>query len=172
MSSEVLERWFWLRFAGMPGAAPGSVRPSGAAASRTRPRRHHFLVTERRPGAGEDAAKRASGRRGGLEGRSQRPEGEIWGKWGRNAADLVGTRQVRFSRLRLDAKQEMQKMLARHKPLVLRVNRLGGDAPAEVRSRLGAVNRAWSGACALLQQWDTSLSKALANCKVRNRLKD
>lgn len=58
-------------------------------------------------------------------------------------------------------------MLARHQPLVLRVNRLSGEAPG-LLSRLGAVNRAWSRACALLQQWDASLRKTLANCQVRN----
>uniref|UniRef100_H3C918 KASH domain-containing protein n=1 Tax=Tetraodon nigroviridis TaxID=99883 RepID=H3C918_TETNG len=68
--------------------------------------------------------------------------------------------------LRAEARdlREVQKMLARHQPLVLRVNRLSGEAPG-LRSRLGAVNRAWSRACALLQQWDASLRKTLANCQ-------
>lgn len=64
----------------------------------------------------------------------------------------------------------MQKTFAEHKPLVLRVNRLGGEAP-ERRGRLGAVNRAWSRACAFLQQRHASLRKTLANCQVSNCLK-
>lgn len=57
-------------------------------------------------------------------------------------------------------------MFARHEPLVLRVNRLTGEAP-ELQGGLGAVNRAWSRACAFLQQWDASLRKTLANCQVK-----
>lgn len=58
-------------------------------------------------------------------------------------------------------------MFARQRSLVLRVNRLSGEAP-EVQGRLGAVNRAWSRAWAFLQQWEAGLRKTLANCQVRN----
>lgn len=61
-------------------------------------------------------------------------------------------------------------MFARHQPLVLRVNRLTEEAP-ELQGRLGAVNRAWSRACAFLHQWDARLRKTLANCQVGNDLK-
>lgn len=66
--------------------------------------------------------------------------------------------------------QEMQQMFAHHQPLLLRVSRLTGEAP-ELQGRLGTVERAWSRACAFLQQWDARLREILSNCQVRNCLK-
>lgn len=64
-------------------------------------------------------------------------------------------------------RQDIQKMFAYHKPIVLRVTHLTRAAP-ELQDRLDGVTRDWSRGCSLLQQWDTSLRKTFTNCQVGN----
>lgn len=64
-------------------------------------------------------------------------------------------------------RQDMQKVFAHHKPIVLRVTHLTRAAP-ELQDRVDGMNRDWSRGCSLLQQWDTSLRKTFTNCQVGN----
>lgn len=63
--------------------------------------------------------------------------------------------------------QEMQKLFARYKSIMLAVN-LGAQETPELQDRLAKMNQNWSQACTGLQQWDTSLRKTLMPCQVRN----
>lgn len=63
--------------------------------------------------------------------------------------------------------QEMQKLFARYKSIMLAVN-LGAQETPELQDRLDKMNQNWSQACTGLQQWDTSLRKTLMRCQVRN----
>lgn len=62
--------------------------------------------------------------------------------------------------------QEMHKMFACYKSIMLSINLRAQGAP-QLADRLGLMNRRWSRACTSLQQWDTNLRATLLRCQVR-----
>lgn len=68
--------------------------------------------------------------------------------------------------LSLSLSQEMHKMFACYKSIMLSINLRAQGAP-QLADRLGLMNRLWSRSCTSLQQWDTNLRETLMRCQVR-----
>nr|XP_057913540.1 nesprin-2 isoform X2 [Doryrhamphus excisus] len=60
--------------------------------------------------------------------------------------------------------KELQKMFTRYKGVMLSINLRALDVP-EQQERLAGLNRAWTRASTVLQQWDTSLRRTLMRCQ-------
>ncbi|XP_054618423.1 nesprin-2 isoform X2 [Dunckerocampus dactyliophorus] len=60
--------------------------------------------------------------------------------------------------------KELQKMFTHYKPIMLSTNLRALEVP-EQQERLAGLNRAWSRASAILQQWDASLRRTLMRCQ-------